>query len=263
MSPFPRAALRAVAIVMCPLLVAVAVALHSGSASAAAPARPVSTVEIDCYEFNEMLLAPIATLREAVPQRYEIQPFPDNPDLGFLLVSDHHCARVEVNGQPWPGHQVSTMGLTLLRSRDGVPQEAFFQLWYGTTNLSLVAHAQLLGLRVQPVVGTQSVEPDGTGRNRIAMGYRGAGLDHRRTALVTEPAPTPVTEAPSAPIYAAGRRGEVTLSYHNALRPPGLATVDVRVDAGSRLAALGVPASYGGDIEFRRGGWRSSITAVG
>jgi len=258
--PFPRAAVRIVAIVVCPLLVAVAAALPAGPASATLRIRPISTVETDCYEFNEALLVPIATLREAVPERYEILPFPQSPDLGFLFVSDHHCARVEVNGWRWPGGHVTTMGLTLLQSRDGVPQEAFFQLWYGTTNLSLIARARLLGLPVRPVVATQSVRPDGAGRSQITMGYRGAGLDHRRTALVTEPASAPLTEAPSAPIYAAGRRGEVTLSYHNVLRPPGLATVDVAVDAGSRLAGLGVPPSYGGDIEFRRGGWRSTIT---
>jgi hypothetical protein len=255
-----RAALRAVAIAICPLLVAMAVALHAGPASAAARTTSVSTVEQDCYEFNEMLLAPLETLRAAVPERYEVLPFPQSPDLGFLLVSDHHCARVEVAGRVWPGRHVSTMGMTVLRARDGVPQEAFFQLWYGTTNLSLLAHAQLLGLRVQPVAASQSVVPDGAGRNRVTMSYAGFGLDHRRTALVVEPAATPVTEAPSAPIYAAGRRGEVTLAYRNALRPPGVATIDVTIDTGSRLAGLGLPPSYGGDIEFRRGGWRSTIT---
>jgi hypothetical protein len=259
-SRYPRAALRAIATVMCPLIVAATVALHAGTASATARTTSVSTVEQDCYEFNEMLLAPLSALREVVPERYEVMPFPQSPDLGFLLVSDHHCARVEVNGRVWPGRHLTTMGMTVLQSRDGVPQEAFFQLWYGTTNLSLLARAQLLGLRVQPVFATQSVEPDGAGRNRVAMSFSGGGLDHRRTALVTEPAAAPVTEAPSAPIYAAGRRGEVTLTYRNALRPPGMATVDVTVDADSRLAGLGVPPSYGGEIEFRRGGWRSSIT---
>ncbi|WFE98664.1 hypothetical protein [Micromonospora sp. WMMD964] len=260
MTRYPRAALRAVAIALCPLVVAAAVALHASAASAATSTRSVSTVEQDCYEFNEMLLAPLTELRAAVPARYEIAPFPPSPDLGYLLVSDHHCGRVEVNGHRWPGRHVSTMGLTLLQSRDGVPQEAFFQLWYGTTNLSLVAQAQLLGLKVRPVAATQSVVADAEGRNRVTMAFQGAGLDHRRTALVTEPAATPVTEVPSAPIYAAGRRGEVTMAYQNALRPSSVATVDVTIDAGTRLAEFGLPPDYAGDIEFRRGGWRSTIT---
>ncbi|RKN45317.1 hypothetical protein [Micromonospora endolithica] len=260
MSSYPRAALRAVAIVLCPLVVAVTVALQSPSASAATRSWSVSTVEQDCYEFNEMLLAPMTELRAAVPARYEIAPFPPSPDLGYLLVSDHQCGRVEVNGHRWPGRHVSTMGLTLLQSRDGVPQEAFFQLWYGTTNLSLVAQAQLLGLKVRPVAATESVEADATGRNRITMSFRGSGLDHRRTALVTEPAATPVTEVQSAPIYAAGRRGEVTMAYQNALRPTSVATVDVTIDAGTRLAEFDLPPTYAGEIQFRRGGWRSSIT---
>jgi hypothetical protein len=220
--------------------------------------------ERDCYEFNEIVLVPMATLRAKVPARYAPQSWPEDPNLGYVIFADYTCATTIVDGHRAPGRSVTTMGLTILAGRDGRPEAAYFVLWQATDNLLLAASYWRLGLPVRYAPANHdSVAPAGPGTSSIVTTFRGAGTDHRRDAIVTEPPAEPVVEVSSAPFYGTGTLGEVRWVYANRIRPQSTGTFTMAVAAGSVPAELGVPATTSGQTGFLRGGWDSEPAPTG
>ena len=234
----------------------------AGAPLAGAEHRGIS--ERDCYEFNEIVLVPMATLRANVPARYAPQSWPEDPNLGYVIFADYACATTIVDGHRTPGRSVTTMGLTIIAGRDGRPEAAYFVLWQATDNLLLVASYRRLGLPVRYAPANHDrVAPAGPGTSSIVTTYRGAGTNHRRDAIVTEPPAEPVVEVSSAPFYATGPLGEVRWIYVNRIRPQSTGTFTMAVAPGSVPADLGVPATMSGQTGFLRGGWDSEPALTG
>ena len=253
------AGLAAVAGVVLALLAAPP-ATAAGNPTHSAPAtarhtRTVSTTEQGCYEFNELARVPYTDIRAAVPERYTPHPGVTDPSVGFVIFVDYACDTLTVDGRRWPRRSVTTMGVTPLDARDGQPGFAYYVLWYGTNNPVLAGKLRSLGVPAHKIAAYDTVRGTDPTHSAITMKYRGARLNHVRTADVVEPPEQPVTDVPSATFYFAGRRGEVALSYANRFRPASTATTELRVGPRSVLAALGVPSTITGPTMFTRGDW--------
>jgi hypothetical protein len=229
-------------------------ATHASPAGAPS-ATSLSTTEQGCYEFNEIARVPYSNIRAAVPQRYTPHPGITDPSVGFVVFVDNACDTITVDGRRWPRRSVTTMGVTPLDARDGQRGFAYYVLWYGTNNPFLAGKLRSLGVPAHKIAAYDVMTRTDATHTAITMVYRGARLDHVRTAVVVEPPAQPVTEVSSATFYIAGRRGEVALSYANQFRPISTATTEVRVNPDSLLARLGIPSTITGPTSFTRGDW--------
>lgn len=245
-------------------LLAVAVgallALVPASAAPAKQASMLRTSEVGCYEFNEIARVPIANLRTAVPAGYTVRPGTLDPTVGFITFVDYACESLTVNGFTWPHRTLVTMGLAVLSARNGVPGLPYYILWHATNNPHLANALRKLGIPSHTISATDQVITIDATHSRIEMRYRGAQVDHERSAEVVEPQ-GPIEQSTSGLFYHLGERGEVLLTYANRVRSTRTARTQVSVDDKSYLAALGVPATLVvSNTMFIRGDWNGAAT---
>jgi hypothetical protein len=222
-----------------------------------AGAEHVVSSERDCYEFNEIVLVPMATLRANVPARYAPQSWPEDPkprirDLRRLTHVHHDRGRT-----PHARSQRDDDGPDHHRGRERSSGGRVLRALQATDNLLLVHRIGGWGSRSathrQPRQGRTRGRGNVVHRHHVPGRRYGspAGRDRHRAPA------EPVVEVSSAPFYATGPLGEVRWIYVT-----GSVHSDRNVhDGGWRRAS--VPrrpwraATMSGQTGFLRGGWDS------